>query len=162
MKIAQHSAVTVHYRLTDADGQIIEDSFDADPMVYLHGTNSMIPGLEAALEGKEVGNKIDATIAAKDGYGEFVEELRQEVPIDAFGDIEDIVPGMRFMAETDDGEIPVQITEVKDDTVIVDGNHPLAGKELSFHVEVIEVRAATENEIAHGHVHAADSSCEDE
>ncbi|RJY12552.1 peptidylprolyl isomerase [Parashewanella spongiae] len=160
MKIAQHSAVTVHYRLTDADGQLIEDSFDAEPMLYLHGANNMIPGLEAALEGKIVGDKIDVTIAAKDGYGEIVEELRQEVPLDAFGDIEDIAPGMRFMAETDNGEIPVQITEVKDDTVIVDGNHPLSGKDLSFHVEVIEVRTATENEIDHGHIHAAGSDCE--
>ena len=149
MKITKHSAVSIHYRLTDSTGELIEDSFAAEPMSYLHGTQSMIPGLEASLEGKAVGDKVDVLVKAKDGYGELNDALTQEVPISAFGDVEDIVPGMRFMAETDNGEIPVQITEVKDDTVIVDGNHPLAGKDLNFHVEVLEIREATEEELAH-------------
>ena len=159
MKITKHSAVSIHYRLKDSNGQVIEDSFSAEPMHYIHGTQSMIPGLEAALEGKSVGDKIDVVVPAKEGYGERQDTLIQEVPISAFGDIEDIVPGMRFVAETDNGEIPVQITEVKDDSVIVDGNHPLAGEDLYFYVEVVAVREATEEELAHGHVHGDGSSC---
>ncbi len=153
MKITKHSAVSIHYRLKDSNGEVIEDSFSAEPMHYLHGTQSMIPGLEAELEGKSAGDKIDVVVDAKDAYGEHNKALTQEVPVSAFGDIEDITPGMRFIAETDNGELPVRVTEVKDETVIVDGNHPLAGQDLSFHVEVVAVREATEKELSHGHTH---------
>ncbi len=159
MKITKHSAVSVHYRLTDANGDVIEDSFSSEPLHYLHGTQGMIPGLEAELEGKSVNDKIDVLVKAKDGYGEHNEALTQEVPIDAFGDVEDLVPGMRFIAETENGEMPVRITEIKDETVIVDGNHPLSGQDLHFHVEVLEIREATEEELSHGHIHADGSSC---
>ena len=81
--------------------------------------------------------------------------LRQEVPLNAFGDVEDIVPGMRFIAETEAGQRPVQVIEIKDDVAIVEGNHPLAGKTLHFNVEVIDIRQASEEELAHGHVHAS-------
>ncbi|RLV61445.1 peptidylprolyl isomerase [Parashewanella curva] len=159
MKITKHSAVTVHYRLSEKTGELIEDSFAAEPMYYLHGANNMIPALESALEGKAKGEKVDVEVAAKDAYGEPQEELIQEVPLTAFGEIEDIVPGMRFMAETDNGQVPVVVTEVKDESIIVDGNHPLTGKDLSFHLEVVDVREATEEEVAHGHIHAPGASC---
>ncbi|MFT5788691.1 MAG: FKBP-type peptidyl-prolyl cis-trans isomerase SlyD [Shewanella sp.] len=157
MKITEKCAVSIHYRLSDAKGQLVESSFEGEPMLYLHGAENMIPGLEAALEGKEQGNVLDVTVDAEQGYGAYHDGLRQEVPLSAFGDIEDIVPGMRFIAETEMGQRPVQVTEVKDDVVIVDGNHPLAGQTLSFNVEVLEVRTATEEEIAHGHIHAGGS-----
>lgn len=124
MKITQHSAVTIHYRLSDQDGRLLEDSFDAEPMLYLHGAENLIPGLEAALEGKTKGETLDVTISAEEAYGPYHDGLRQAVPLEAFGDIEDIVPGMRFIAETEMGQRPVQVVEVKDDVVIVDGNHP--------------------------------------
>ena len=155
MKITKHSAVTIHYRLTDQDGQLIESSFEAEPMVYLHGTEGLIPGLETELEGKVTGDKFDANIPTEQAYGEYHEGLKQEVPLEAFGDVEDIVPGMRFIAETEMGQRPVQVTEVKDSVVVVDGNHPLAGQALNFSVEVMDVREATAEEVAHGHVHAA-------
>lgn len=154
MKITQHSAVTIHYRLSDAEGRLLEDSFESEPMVYLHGTENLIPGLEAALDGKAKGDKLDVTISANEAYGEYHDGLRQAVPLEAFGDVEDIVPGMRFIAETEMGQRPVQVIEVKDDVVVVDGNHPLAGQALSFNVEVIDVREGTAEEIAHGHIHA--------
>ncbi|MCE9685299.1 peptidylprolyl isomerase [Shewanella sp. AS16] len=154
MKITQHSAVTLHYRLTDDQGRLLESSFDAEPMQYIHGTENLIPGLEAALDGKAKGDTLDVTIAAAEAYGEYHEGLRQEVPVEAFGDIEDIVPGMRFIAETEMGQRPVQVLEVKDDLVVVDGNHPLAGQALSFSLEIIDVREASADELAHGHVHA--------
>lgn len=154
MKITQHSAVTIHYRLSDQEGRLLEDSFSAEPMLYLHGTENLIPGLEAALEGKAKGEKLDVTISAEEAYGPYHDGLRQAVPLEAFGDIEDIVPGMRFIAETEMGQRPVQVVEVKDDVVIVDGNHPLAGQALSFSIEILDVREGTAEEIAHGHIHA--------
>ncbi|KZK70614.1 peptidylprolyl isomerase [Shewanella baltica] len=154
MKITQHSAVTIHYRLSDQEGRLLEDSFDSEPMLYLHGTENLIPGLEAALDGKTKGEKLDVTISAEEAYGPYHDGLRQAVPLEAFGDIEDIVPGMRFIAETEMGQRPVQVMEVKDDVVIVDGNHPLAGQSLNFSVEIVDVREASAEEIAHGHIHA--------
>ncbi|MGL4713785.1 MAG: peptidylprolyl isomerase [Shewanella sp.] len=154
MKITQHSAVTIHYRLSDQEGRLLEDSFDSEPMLYLHGTENLIPGLEAALDGKTQGEKLDVTISAEEAYGPYHDGLRQAVPLEAFGDIEDIVPGMRFIAETEMGQRPVQVMEVKDDVVIVDGNHPLAGQSLNFSVEIVDVREASAEEIAHGHIHA--------
>ncbi|MGI2900373.1 peptidylprolyl isomerase [Shewanella algae] len=154
MQITQHSAVTIHYRLTDAKGQLIESSFEADPMVYLHGMENLIPGLEKALEGKSKGDTLEVTIEAEEAYGPYHDGLRQEVPLEAFGDFQDIVPGMRFIAETEMGQRPVQVTEVLDNSVIVDGNHPLAGQSLTFNVEVMDVREATAEEVAHGHIHA--------
>ncbi|WP_330147307.1 peptidylprolyl isomerase [Shewanella oncorhynchi] len=153
MKITQHSAVTIHYRLSDQEGRLLEDSFDSEPMLYLHGTENLIPGLEAALDGKSKGEKLDVTISAEEAYGPYHDGLRQAVPLEAFGDIEDIVPGMRFIAETEMGQRPVQVMEVKDDVVIVDGNHPLAGQSLNFSVEIVDVREASAEEIAHGHIH---------
>ncbi len=159
MKITQACAVTIHYQLKDDENRIVESSFDSEPMLYLHGAQNMIPGLEAELEGKTIGDKIEASIEAKDGYGEYHDGLRQEVPLDAFGDVEDIVPGMRFIAETEMGQRPVQVVEVKDNVAVVDGNHPLAGQRLHFNVEVVDIRKATEEELAHGHVHAS-GQCE--
>ncbi len=153
MNITQECAVTIHYQLKDDENRIVESSFDGEPMLYLHGAQNMIPGLEAELEGKTIGDKIEASIEAKDGYGEYHDGLRQEVPLDAFGDVEDIMPGMRFIAETEMGQRPVQVVEVKDDVAVVDGNHPLAGQRLHFNVEVVDIRQATEEELAHGHVH---------
>jgi FKBP-type peptidyl-prolyl cis-trans isomerase SlyD len=155
MKIIKHAAVTIHYRLSDQEGRLLESSFEAEPMVYLHGTENLIPGLESELEGKSVGDKIDAHIPAEQAYGLYHDGLKQEVPVDAFGDAQDIVPGMRFIAETEMGQRPVQVMEVKDDVIVVDGNHPLAGQPLHFSVEVLAIREATEEELAHGHVHAA-------
>ncbi|MCE9787248.1 peptidylprolyl isomerase [Shewanella chilikensis] len=154
MQITQHSAVTIHYRLTDTKGQLIESSFEADPMVYLHGMENLIPGLEKALEGKRKGDTLEVTIESEEAYGPYHDGLRQEVPLEAFGDIQDIVPGMRFIAETEMGQRPVQVTEVLNNSVIVDGNHPLAGQSLTFNVEVMDVREATAEEVAHGHIHA--------
>ncbi|GAA4880690.1 peptidylprolyl isomerase [Ferrimonas pelagia] len=153
MNIDTNTVVTLHYRLRDAKGEIIEESFGAEPMQYMHGTNSMIPGLEQQLQDKQSGDKFIADVTSADAYGEYQDELKQEVPLSAFEGVEDIVPGMRFIAETDVGPRPVTVTEVRDDSVIVDGNHPMAGQSLHFEVEVVEVRAATEEEIAHGHVH---------
>ncbi|GLP97165.1 peptidylprolyl isomerase [Paraferrimonas sedimenticola] len=162
MKICENKVVTLHYRLHDDQGQLIESSFDSEPMQYLHGAENMIPGLEVQLEGKQVGDTMTAEVPADQAYGDYQESLRQSVPIEAFGNVEDIIPGMRFIAETDVGQRPVQVVEVSENEVVVDGNHPLAGVALSFEVEVVEVRDASADEIAHGHVHPEASDCDNE
>ncbi|NRD73106.1 peptidylprolyl isomerase [Shewanella sp. VB17] len=162
MKITKHCAVSIHYRLSDEKGLVIEDSFEGEPMLYLHGTENMIPGLENELEGKVSGDKLNVTVDQEHGYGPYHDGLRQEVPVTAFGDTQDISPGMRFIAETEMGQRPVQVIEIKDDVIVVDGNHPLAGQSLNFIVEVIDVREATAEEIAHGHIHDDGSRCASE
>ena len=112
----------------------------------------LIPGLENALEGKKVGDSFTAEVKPEEAYGERHDGLIQTVPRNLFGENE-VQPGMQFRASTDQGEQSVVIVEVKDDEVTVDGNHPLAGVNLNFDVEVIEVREATEQELEHGHVH---------
>ncbi|SHH80158.1 peptidylprolyl isomerase [Ferrimonas marina] len=159
MIIDANTVVTLHYRLRNAEGELLEESFGAEPMQYLHGAQNMIPGLEKQLTGKQVGDSFKADVEAAEAYGEYEQGLVQAVPLSAFEGVEDIVPGMRFIAETDVGPRPVVVTEVQDENVIVDGNHPMAGQSLHFEVEVTEVRAATEEELAHGHVHAAGGCC---
>ncbi|GAA5191581.1 peptidylprolyl isomerase [Ferrimonas gelatinilytica] len=155
MIIDAKTVVTLHYRLRNAKGELLEESFGAEPMQYLHGAQNMIPGLEKQLTGKQVGESFSADVEAEEAYGAIEPGLIQEVPLSAFEGVDDIAPGMRFMAETEAGPRPVTVTEVKEDAVVVDGNHPMAGQSLHFDIEVMEIREATEEELAHGHVHAA-------
>ena len=141
------------YALKDDEGTLIDQSQPGQPMTYLHGHRNIIPGLEAALEGKVTGDSADVRVSPADGYGEPNPALEQVVPKDRFQGVEDLQVGMQFQASTDQGPISVRVVRVEDDEVAVDGNHPLAGKHLNFSVTIQEVRAATEEEIAHGHIH---------
>jgi len=155
MKIAQNTVVTVNYKLSDAQNNLIEDG--AQPMVYLHGGyENTLPKIEEELDGKDVGYASTIQIEPEDAFGDYdpsllkVEE-RNRLP-------EPIEVGMQFegMAEGGDEEpVIFTVTEVADDKVVLDGNHPLAGMALRFELSVIDVRAATEEEISHGHVHGA-------
>ncbi|HQV21582.1 MAG: peptidylprolyl isomerase [Moraxellaceae bacterium] len=154
MQISQDSVVSINYTLTDDDGQVIDSSTLAGaPLVYLHGAQNIIPGLENALTGKQVGDKLTVNVAAADGYGEYNPEAVQVVPKHLFGGVETIEAGMQFHAQTDYGMQVVTVTAVEGDEVTVDGNHPLAGQNLNFDVEVMNVRAASKEELEHGHVH---------
>lgn len=153
MTIKSNAAVGIHYTLTDAEGAELDSSRGQDPLMYLHGANNIIPGLENALEGKTAGDSLTVTVEAAEAYGEAQEHLVQEVPRESFGDVEDIQEGMQFQAQTESGALPVVVTGVTETTVTVDGNHPLAGKTLTFDVSVDSVRDATEEELTHGHVH---------
>lgn len=153
MEIANQRVVLIHYTLTNAKGEVIDSSSGGDPLAYLHGAGNIIPGLENALTGKKVGDKLKVQVEAKDGYGEFQKELVQDVPRRAFQGIKDIKVGMSFQADGGNGPMRVTVTRVVGDMVTVDGNHPLAGEQLNFDVEVAEVREASEEELAHGHVH---------
>ncbi len=155
MKIEKNVVVSVAYQVKLEDGVVVDQATTEAPLAYLHGHNNLISGLEKELEGKEQGAKFTATIEPKDAYGEHSDDLVQRVPANVFHGVDQIEVGMRFLADTDQGQIPVEITAVEGDEVVVDGNHMLAGQTLTFDVEVVELRAATEEEIAHGHVHQA-------
>ncbi|WP_367971178.1 peptidylprolyl isomerase [Vibrio scophthalmi] len=158
MKIEKNVVVSLAYQLKVEDAVVDQSTVDA-PLDYLHGNNNLITGLENELEGKVAGDKFEVTIAPEDAYGEHNDELVQRVPADVFQGVDEIEVGMRFLADTDQGPIPVEITEVDGDEVVVDGNHMLAGQTLTFVVEVVAVREATEEEIAHGHIHQGGGCC---
>jgi len=156
MKLEKDKVGLFNFTLTEQTGQQI-DSSDRQPMAYLHGYDNLIPGLEKELAGKSAGDKLNTTIKAAEGYGEIQEHLIQkEVPVSMFQGVDNIEVGMRFEAQAEGGGIhSVEITEKNGETVTVDGNHPLAGKDLTFDIEITEVREATKEELEHGHAHGA-------
>ncbi|GAC33537.1 FKBP-type peptidyl-prolyl cis-trans isomerase [Paraglaciecola polaris] len=158
MNITTNTVVTMHFTVNAPDGTQIDSSKEAEPMVFLQGSHYLIQGLEDHLEGKQVGEKFVVDIAPEQAYGERHDTLVQEVPRSMFEGME-IEAGMTFRATTDEGEQSVMILDVDDEIVVVDGNHPLSGLTLTFAVEILEVRSATEEEIAHGHPHSGDG-CE--
>ncbi|MCW4149150.1 peptidylprolyl isomerase [Halomonas sp. 18H] len=153
MQIAQNSVVAFHYTLTNDAGEVLDSSEGREPLTYLHGAGNIIPGLEKEMEGRAAGEKLQAQVTPEEGYGEVQPQLVQEVPRDAFQGVENVEPGMQFQAQTEGGPLMVTVTQVEGDTVTVDGNHPLAGQQLNFDVEIAEVREASEEEVEHGHVH---------
>ena len=152
MIVAANKVVKMHYSVLDNNKNTIDNSFDGEPLVFIVGTGYLIPGLENALLGKEAGDTFSVTVEPEQGYGERHDDLMQAVPKSMFQGME-IEVGMQFRATTDAGDQSVMIIEIQDEDVIVDGNHPLSGITLHFDVEVLEVRDATEEELAHGHVH---------
>jgi FKBP-type peptidyl-prolyl cis-trans isomerase SlyD len=153
MQVESQKVVILNYTLTDNDGNIIDQSTDSS-FAYLHGANNIIPGLENALHGKKAGDEMNVSVSPQEGYGERDESKTQSVPKEMFPEDAEIEPGMQFHAQGPNGEtIAVTVTSVEDDTVTVDGNHPLSGVHLNFAVEIIDVREASQEEIEHGHVH---------
>ncbi|MGX5914299.1 FKBP-type peptidyl-prolyl cis-trans isomerase [Aliidiomarina sp. Khilg15.8] len=150
--ITADKAVTIHYAVKNPAGEVLDKSSEEQPLAFIFGRGMLIPGLEKALEGKTAGDAFEAQVASEEAYGERHDGLVQAVPRQMFGDNE-VAPGMQFRASTDNGDQSVMVVEVNDDTVTVDGNHPLAGVDLTFDVEVVGVRDATAEELDHGHVH---------
>lgn len=153
MQIAENTVVQIHYTLKNAAGDVIDTSAGQEPLAYLHGGGNIVEGLESALVGKAVGDKLDVTVEPERGYGERREDLVQDVERSNFVGVEEIEVGMQFLAQTPWGEQPVTVIAVADDSVQLDGNHPLAGETLNFSVEVVDVRQASEDELQHGHAH---------
>ncbi|MEZ5490615.1 MAG: peptidylprolyl isomerase [Gammaproteobacteria bacterium] len=152
--IGKHSVVSIHYTLKDDEGQVMDSSEGREPLAYLHGENNLIPGLESELQGKTVGSRFETIIEPKDAYGETNDELVQTIGKQMFQGVEEIEPGMTFIAQGEGGQQrQVRVVEVDEENVTIDANHPMAGKTLHFDVEVVEVREATPQEIEHGHVH---------
>jgi len=153
--ITKDMVVQFNYTLTNTDtGEQLDKSEAGNPLAYLHGHANIIPGLEKALEGKSAGEQLSVTVAPVDAYGEPNEAMLQEVPREMFQGVDNIEVGMQFQAAGDEGQMQVvTVKSVDDQKVVVDANHPLAGQTLTFEVEIVEVRAATEDELSHGHAH---------
>lgn len=149
MQITKEKVVSIHYTLRDNSGTVLDSSEGNDPLLYIQGIGNLIPGMEEGLEGKVKGDKLDIKVSPEKGYGVRNDQMIQKVPRSAFGG-QEVRVGMQF--QTDRSQV-VTVTEVGLDSITVDGNHPLAGVELHFAVEVLDVRNATSEELAHGHVH---------
>lgn len=153
MKIAKDTVVSVNYRLSDAQGELIEES--REPMVYLHGGyENTLPKIEEALDGKETGYQVTIQVEPADAFGEYDAELVKIEPKNRLPSPLEV--GMQFEGSPDDDEqssLVFTVTEIADDKVVLDGNHPLAGIALRFELNVVEVRAATDEEVQHQHVH---------
>ena len=153
LMIGDKSVVSMHYKLTDNDGNVIDSSEGADPLTYLHGASNIIPGLEQALVGKVEKDKLTVKVPAAEAYGEVVSELVETVPATAFEGVDNIEAGMAFEAQNSNGQTQrIVVKAVEGDQITIDGNHPLAGVDLTFDVEIMTVREATEEEVARGHV----------
>lgn len=154
MKAAHGRVVSLHYTLTDDHGLLLDSSRGREPLAYLHGYGNIIAGLETALEGREAGFLSTVKVAPADGYGAFNPEAVFEVPRGQFPPEEDIQVGMEVRGENEHGLMAFRVVAVNDQGVVLDANHPMAGKNLNFDVEVLGVRDATAQELSHGHVHA--------
>ena len=155
MKITNGSVVSMHYTLTDDDGQVLDSSDGREPLDYMQGVGNIIPGLEKAMEGKVVGDKITAVIPPEEGYGVRSENLVQTISLSKnFEDASEVQLGVQFQVQTQNAVRIATVTKLVGDKVTIDMNHPLADITLHFDVEVMAIREATEEEKAHGHVHA--------
>jgi FKBP-type peptidyl-prolyl cis-trans isomerase SlyD len=152
MKITQNTVVQLHYQLSDENG-LLESSAQSEPLLYLHGHQNMLPAIEAALADKTVGDKLDLVLTPEQAYGERRDDAIQSVMVKHLQGAKKWKAGMSAVVETEQGPRQVTIVKMGMFKADVDTNHPLAGKTLTFNFEVLDVRAATDDEIAHGHAH---------
>lgn len=157
MQVAEGKVVSFHYDLKEVSGEMIESSREGHPITYLHGQNNIIAGLEKALLNKSQGERSTVTLSPEEGYGLRQDNAIQRIPLKHvhLGKREKAQPGLVVLVETEHGPRQVTIVKAGKFSVDVDTNHPLAGKTLVFDLEVIEVRDASQEEIAHGHAHGA-------
>ena len=152
--IGDNLVVSIHYELTDDDGNVLDSSRDAEPLTYLHGTGNLIPGLESELVGKVAGDTLQVRLEPDKGYGHIVPGLIRTVERAVLQTLEPLEEGMAFQSQAPDGSVQYNVVkELGDKEVTIDGNHPLAGATLNFDINVINVREATDEETAHGHAH---------
>ncbi len=153
MKIGKGRVVRMNYTLRDESGTTIETSRGREPLTYLHGSGSLIPGLEKVLDGSEAGLKTIVTVLSQDAYGHKDPQAVIRAERSDFPEGLTLEPGVEVQADTPDGPITFMVVSLEGDEVVLDANHPLAGQTLNFDIEVLEVREATKDELAHGHVH---------
>ena len=155
MKVGKDKVVLMHYTLKNDKGEVIDSSDGGDPLPFLQGHGNIIPGLENALEGAKVGDKLDVSIKPEEAYGERMKDAIQEIPKSALKGIDEVKVGMQLQSQDQDGNaFLVSVTKIEDDKITVDANHPLAGQTLHFSVSIESVRKAETEELSHGHVHA--------
>lgn len=154
MQIAKDAVVQFHYTLSDANGEV-ETSRDHDPVLYLHGQSGLLPGLVDAMEGRQAGDSFRVELPVDQAYGPLQPNATQKVQVKHLQGARKWKPGMIAIIQTDNGPRQVTVMKVGLSQAVVDSNHPLAGRDLTFEVEILDVRAATEDELAHGHAHGA-------
>jgi FKBP-type peptidyl-prolyl cis-trans isomerase SlyD len=154
MSIQNNKVVTMHYHLTNAEGQVIESSRESEPLTYLHGAGIILTILENALTGLDVGATKTVEVAPADAYGEHDATKIETLPRGAFAQVPNLEVGMQLQGQDPHGEtFTVWVMDIREDTVVIDANHPLAGETLTFEIEVLDIRDATAEELSHGHVH---------
>lgn len=153
MKIEKDKVVLMHYTLTDSEGNVIGSTEGDVPMAYMQGKGNIIPGLEVEMEGKKAGDKFKVNLSAENAYGKHNPELLNVVDKSVFQGDEEITIGLKVNVQTSNGDSIAVVSAFDDKTITLDLNHPLANKDLTFDVEIVEIREATETEKEHGHVH---------
>jgi len=153
MNITKDIVASIDYTLTNDNGEVLDSSAGREPLAYLHGYGNLIPGLEAELEGKTAGDKLVAIIPPERAYGVRSDDLLQDFSLDQFTNPEEVKEGVQFQVKYGEDHHIATVTKIEDGKVSVDMNHPLADMTLHFDVEVMETRAATAEELDHGHVH---------
>jgi len=161
MHIKANTVASLRYTLKNSKGDLLDQADTAHPFIYLHGANNIVVGLEKELAGKIAKDTLQVIVSPEEGYGVRNDTLTQEIPRKMFKSMDPtmLVVGAQFEAQTNAGIEVITIVAVTDETVSIDANHPLAGESLYFDIEVLSVREASAEEIAHGHVHSAGSSC---
>jgi FKBP-type peptidyl-prolyl cis-trans isomerase SlyD len=153
MTITHGSVVLFDYTLTDQEKEVIDSSSEGGPLAYLHGEGQIVKGLEKAMEGRKAGDAFQIMVSPSEGYGLHDPSKIVVVPADEIEGGDELEVGMQLETESDEGEQTVVISKIEGSNVTIDGNHPLAGMPLHFDIKIREVRAATKEEIEHGHVH---------
>jgi len=153
LQISDKSVATFHYTLRDDSGEELETSRGGEPTAYLHGADNIIKGLEKAMEGKASGDVFSASVGPEDGYGERQPDRQQRVPVKHLIFKGKLKPGMAVQLNTSQGAVPVTVIKAGRHSADIDTNHPMAGRTLTFDVEVLDVREASAEELAHGHAH---------
>ncbi len=153
MQIGDRTVASFHYTLTNDAGAVIDSSTDRAPLTYLHGAGNIVPGLEKELVGHQAGDTFDVVVRPDEGYGMPDPMMIQVVPRESFQGVDNLEVGMEFQAQTPQGPMSVAIAKIDGGEVTVDANHPLAGQNLHFAIEVTDVRDASLEELTHGHVH---------
>lgn len=154
MPIGANKVVTIHYTLKDESGNLLDSTQGTSPFSFLTGHDQVIPKLEEEIETMLIGGKKNILISAEDAYGEYRDDLVHQINKENFPPDVELEVGMQFVTSAPDGtQMPFAIKQIDGDLVTIDFNHPLAGKNLEFEVELVDVRDATEEELSHGHVH---------
>ena len=154
MKVESGKVVTMHYTLKNDTGEVVDSSEGKEPLPFLQGHGNIIPGLETALEGSMVGDKLDVTVEPEEAYGLRIQDAIQEIPSSALKGVDNVEVGMQLQSQDEQGNpFVVVVTKIEEETITVDANHPLAGETLHFSVSIESIRDAQEEELSHGHVH---------
>lgn len=157
-KVEDGKVVIFHYTLKNKEGEVLDSSDGTDPMPYLHGYNNIVPGLEEEMQGRKVGDSFEVEVVPEKGYG-VRDKPVTNLPRAQFAEIPDLQPGMQLFTETPDGDlIPFFVSEITEEEVVIDFNHPLSDVTLCFAIEIVNIRDANEEEVAHGHPHGLDGT----